>query len=846
MDDCRSNIQKSNSDHELWAETFRAHNRCMAYSQRVLRRVAILAAVLLATFQAGGVNAARDDIGPISGTFAILTTMLTGLDGFVVDNEHRRVFALSEADGTVLAMDFDGNQTASRTGFDRPSAIAIGAGSVFVLLAGTGQIVRLDPNSLAPVALASGLVNPIGLAFSGNFLYTFAIAGAAGSVLQKVDANTGAVVGILAPSGAFSPRLHAFAQLPGVLFWTRSNLVPSGLFRYDVSTATETYSHEMTETFAVLPDGDVAAASYVSDKPAGVLARRATDFELTGRRWLIDGTAPSVWTSTQLAIVLGLNTTAIIGSTTNTGQTYRRYEFVDGATIAPGGLLLSADSSKLFVASHYNGTIRLYSLPGVGKGDSASQAPGPASSTARGAAPQATGSSSSQRSAAPQARNGPWVMASISDIEFGSAGVYASDKRNGVVNVFANDGPVLYGWRQLDGVEELAELNGSMFGLLTNEGSVVAFDPGRQVLARVARNIASPSGLTAANGKLWTTHYRQLYAAHVASIDPVTGVVWRQPYEYSSGFDWSAVTMAERPIAGHLLGSSIYGKTRFDLSTLAFADYSPLRFVGPFAVAPDGGTVIDSSGNRATTSPFALDGVVFPGSMHTISGATLGGLRLVAATSSDGGLVVYDESDPFKVVYSEPATTGFQIQRIEFRPGTTELWVGAVSTTTGQAYVVRFDVPVLPRSFPAQVGVEAIVSEASVFPDKNLLAKAVGKELGGRFIDPSSMAPSGLGVPQTTPPNSNVPTVTTLESLTSPTASLTLAPSISDMPLTVPTTIDASFFSGSAVPVSSPTTTTASAPAATRAPRKWWVRSKVKSIRTSKRSPQNANRHPKR
>ncbi len=450
---------------------------------------------------------------------------------------------------------------------------------------------------------------------------------------------------------------------------------------------------------------------------------------------------PTTWGASQRAVAVSRGPVVELASIERPGQLYRSYRFTEFTDFYGMRVAMSADSSRLFAVMAYAGRIHLYAVPGVGI-SSAPRAPNPAAGSSRNPAARAPGVTAIRTAPAQASSSPPIAMQSVTDIEFASDGsVYASDSTTGVVNRYAPDGTPIMGWRDLAGVESLAELNGVMYGILRQEGSIVRFDANVAVPTRVATGLPYASGLTAANGKLWTTYYRHWYSSKVASFDPETRAVWFQPDDYGSGFDWEQGHLAELPVAGHLLGyrTDIRSALRFDLNALAFTD-DWVSITPPFAVAPDGLKIIDREGVRYTAAPFAPDGFVYPGGGHTMSGVTPSGRRLVAALSImlATEFVVYDETNPGSIVYSEPRTFQFAVRRMEFRPGTTQLWTAVTYSGSTQVVLVPVDVGPAPYE-AAMVGDDAVLEMGTVLPT-NRLATAVAASEGLRsaYLQPGA------------------------------------------------------------------------------------------------------------
>lgn len=715
------------------------------------------------------VAAPRNEVGALSGAFKTLTAPLGGVDAFVVDDVNKRVVAASRADNAIISMDFDGNSSLLATNMADPTALAVGDGNVFALLSGAGQVVHLDPITMAPSTIVSGLVGARGLAYSNGYLYMFTVEGGIHRILLKINAATGAVATRFPFGPGSDYDLYAFTEVPDVLF-VKSIGTTGGLWRFNTVDGTGMSNSSIGSIPAMLADGDLAA----NDGSSRWIARNAATLDLTGRRWSVtepstaSGPSATSLASSQLAIALGAANVIELASPVDTGFRYRRYELLNGVQIAWGRLAMSRDSSKVFAATRYNSAVRFYFLPGVGVEGGASQVSQPASS-ARRAAPRANGLGT-VRAAAPSAGSptdafAGWPMKDVGDIEFGTDGlVYVSDPVGDLVNAFSADGSPRSGWRELDGVDSLSELNGTMYGLLRDEGSVVRLRPEGAV--RVARNIPNPSGLTAANAKLFTSYSSESVSAtaSMASVDPQSGTMWLDPPVYGEGFHSYDSLLSEVPIDGNLLGASSFARSsKYKLDSRSFTKHS-LDLSLPFAVSPDGDTVITGTGLRATASTMIPDGTVFPGSRHAMSGSTASGKRYVAARDFSGALVVYDELNPANIVLQgNPPPYQTAIVRIEFRPGTSELWIGVVDYTTRSATLYFGDVGM---SSAATIHSEFAVSEGDLAMQA-FASLSTAPLPSGSSTAPASLDSNPAAVVGVTPDSVVTPLVAVSQSTTS-------------------------------------------------------------------------------
>jgi hypothetical protein len=620
-------------------------------------------------------RADRSDIVPLAGPINIVQTPLTGVTAMLVDDANRRVYISSTEQNTVIELTFDGLLIASNNTLAAPEQMALINGIPFVTLRNTGQVVQLSPTTLTPTVMASGLTGVAGLtALNGKLYTTTQPPTSYDRALVEIEPSSGSTAVI--PISGLS-KMNSLYSFPGenVLFGTASGYSPSGIYRINPVTLTRFHLHETTGTYARLPDGDILAGVQ------GPVALSDSTLEANGRNWSVR--APFAANSLS---VLGFQDNKLeLYDTKDTHQRQRAYQFTNATLIWAVGS--TRDGSQVVVAaSNPQGTIDVYIAPGVRIGSPQSA---PISSTRR-PAPTA-GAGNATRTAAPQtatqtAAQGPFTMKSIVDIEFGNDGrVYTSDSEGHVINVFNANAEPLAGWAGLGGVSAMTTVNGSMCATLRLEGSVVCLRAnGPQ---RIARNIYFPNGLVASNGLLWTSYYGPSYS-HWMSVDPVSGAQWRQPMS-EGGFDggYYPNQMPEGLFNGLLMASSSYSEVRmFNPATRLVG--ASIAAVGPIAVSPDGTFGIDQTGKRINAATMATNGMVYPGINPTISGTNPAGINYVAQTSFNE-IVVYNENNPSQVIASTRPPGNTQIQRLEFRPNTNELWVGVYNSALGIAYPVK-------------------------------------------------------------------------------------------------------------------------------------------------------------
>ncbi len=157
-------------------------------------------------------GATRGGLVPLAGTATVVQTPLTQFANMLVDDANQQVLVSSGGDGTVIAFRHDGSVRATRTGLAGVTEMVLGGGHRYALLEAAGQIVRLDPTTLAPTPVVSGLTSATGLAYTSGALFTSAQIDGAFWIV-RVDPATGAVTRTVF-GGERHMRLYAFARYP--------------------------------------------------------------------------------------------------------------------------------------------------------------------------------------------------------------------------------------------------------------------------------------------------------------------------------------------------------------------------------------------------------------------------------------------------------------------------------------------------------------------------------------------------------------------------------------------------------------------------------------------------------
>ena len=117
--------------------------------------------------------------------------------------------------------------------------------------------------------------------------------------------------------------------------------------------------------------------------------------------------------------------------------------------------------------------------------------------------------------------------------------------------------------------------------------------------------------------------------------------------------------------------------------------------------------------HRLKQGSLAPNGFVYPGNLHTMSGPVSGRPPMVAALRSDGTIRVFNEANPGQVIYSLLPGDGVQFTRIEFQPGTSNLWIAV--KIDNEVYVTFRNIPA-PAAIASFVTDSAAVSETLEVP----------------------------------------------------------------------------------------------------------------------------------
>jgi len=185
-----------------------------------------------------------------------------GFGSLVVDDGGHHVFVSQPAGNDIEEYDFQGNLVATIPNIYGAYGMTINGGVLYVAESTTGSIVQipLADSPLAASTVATGLVDPTWLVYTGGKLWAAEQSNYGWGSVASVDPATGAVSTI--SSSIYDPDLAASPGAPNALFIAEDSLSPGAVYRYDVSGSTPTQTaantftdQENIEGLAVSPDG---------------------------------------------------------------------------------------------------------------------------------------------------------------------------------------------------------------------------------------------------------------------------------------------------------------------------------------------------------------------------------------------------------------------------------------------------------------------------------------------------------------------------------------------------------------------------------------------------------------
>jgi hypothetical protein len=194
-----------------------------------------------------------------------------GFGSLAVDDAGEHVFVSQPTGNDIEEYDFQGNLIATIPNVYGAYGMAIHAGVLYVAESTTGSVVAIPLGTapLAPSTVATGLVSPTWLVYTGGKLWAAEQSSSGWGAVVSVDPASGAVATL--GSSFYQPDLAVSGGDPSTLFVAEDGVSAGVVYRYDVSGATPALvaSNPATpqgniEGLAVSPDGSrvIPAAGY--------------------------------------------------------------------------------------------------------------------------------------------------------------------------------------------------------------------------------------------------------------------------------------------------------------------------------------------------------------------------------------------------------------------------------------------------------------------------------------------------------------------------------------------------------------------------------------------------------
>ena len=194
-------------------------------------------------------------------TLQSTTLGAAGFGSIAVDDTGHHVFVSQPQGNDIEEYDFQGNLVATVPNIYGAYGMTINAGELYIAESSTGRVVQLPLGNigLAPTIVASGLVDPTWLVYSGGKLWAAEQSSNSWGNVASVDPGSGKV----ATLGSFyEPDLAVSPGDPSTLFVAEDGISPGSVYRYDVSgttpalVASNTFTdQENIEGLAISPDG---------------------------------------------------------------------------------------------------------------------------------------------------------------------------------------------------------------------------------------------------------------------------------------------------------------------------------------------------------------------------------------------------------------------------------------------------------------------------------------------------------------------------------------------------------------------------------------------------------------
>lgn len=297
----------------------------------------------------------------LQGTSALADPVVTSLGGgyisaMAVDDAHQHVFLTSENDSSITVVDFSGNVVATIPNIPYGAGMVIHGTTLYVTESVPGTIEAINLSTLADEGpVASGLTNPQQVVYAAGELWTV-VSALPGQIPELASVSLAGDVTVF-PGVRNVADLQTSPATPDDLYTNQGPGPDFTISTFDVSSGSPVQAANNTQLavshIAVSPDGTRLAATGVS----------ADDYtEFSDSSWFPDGVLYPGDTS-------ALATSPGDGGLLATGDLE---VFSWGSPIPlftwPAGnatvlsVALSADGSRLFAATSYNGNYALWTF----------------------------------------------------------------------------------------------------------------------------------------------------------------------------------------------------------------------------------------------------------------------------------------------------------------------------------------------------------------------------------------------------------------------------------------------------------------------------------------------------
>jgi outer membrane lipoprotein-sorting protein len=633
----------------------------------------------------------------IAGPLITVQSNMTSFFAIALDPGTGRAFVSHPDDNKITIYEPTGIATGTViSGITKPTDLLAVDGAVFALVEGGGQIIRIDPVTQQFSVVVSGIPTPRGLGFTTGKLWTVKQTGSGwpDRKLISIDPTTGAQQEFSFTANGSAPefeRMTTSQMHPGVLFGSYGpGISPSGLNRLVIGTGEFQHLHDSVGPIKILGDGSLLG--YRTEN-SSVGSFSPVNVQLGDRRWRPAGgtsAGPVAYDGGTRSVTVANGNVVTMFDSANTASWYRRFTFGATHTIQANGVLVAPNDSRIIVVTQNSaislpGKVTVSTLAGVG-GQSASQATGDMGNSVRLPSSPAFAASTASRAGATPVFPPTLRMNSFTDAvaEPTTGRVFVASGADDLIDVFGPNGMDVGSIASLGNPTHLAVLNGFVYALLANQGSVVRIDPVSLTATTVVTGLVKPTSLSAVAGSLWTIEQHVWPQARLVKVDPVSKTDTR--YLLNSFFE-GYTKLFRNGIGGDLYGSAFGGP--YELNRLQSAPSPSVTASSAFtsapvsAVVPSRATVLDngSSGlvHQYDATTMVDSGVTYPGLWPAVSNTP----STLVVTRNGNTLTSYSYGPSAQQLRFATVNNTFTVVAHDFMPSSTTVWAILRNNTSG-------------------------------------------------------------------------------------------------------------------------------------------------------------------